>query len=55
MYRNRHLWLAAFWAGPGVVLAIVFKESVLFVALLSLYANFASEIAAHHALKAEKK
>jgi hypothetical protein len=47
--------MAVVWAGLFVPTLLWWKDSVLWVAFLSLYANFASEVAAHHALRAEKE
>lgn len=52
---HRHLIGALLWACLVVPTILWWKDSVLWVAFLSLYANFASEIAAHHSLRAEKE
>jgi hypothetical protein len=49
--ENRHLIAAGVWAVLVVPTLLLWKDSVLWVAFLSLYANFASEIASHHAKK----
>jgi hypothetical protein len=50
--ERRHLILAGFWAVLIVPTVLWWRDSVLWVAFLSLYANIASELAAHHALRA---
>lgn len=55
LLKNRHLALASTWGLLAVPTVLWWKDSVLWVAILSLYANLASEIAAHHALRAEKE
>jgi hypothetical protein len=52
--RHRHLIMAAIWVVLIVPTVAWWSDSVLWVAFLSIYANVASEIAAHHALRAEK-
>lgn len=52
--RYRHLILAGVWAVLILPTIVWWRDSVLWVAFLSLYANIASEVAAHHALQAEK-
>lgn len=52
--ENGHLAMAGFWVGITVPAAIWWPESVLWVILVSHYANFASEVSAYHAKKAEK-
>ncbi len=51
---HRHLVMAGVWAVLVIPTLLVWADSVLWVAFLSLYANFASEIAAYHATNAEK-
>lgn len=53
VWRRRHLVLAALWALLVVPSILWWKESIIFVILLSLYANFESSLAAHHALESE--
>lgn len=43
--------MAGVWAALALPTLTLWKDSVLWVAVLSLYANFASELAAHHAKK----
>lgn len=54
LMRNRHLIMACVWAGLAIPTLVWWKDSVLWVAFLSLYANFASEVGAHHGIKTEK-
>jgi hypothetical protein len=46
--------MAVFWAVLVVPSLLWWKESLIFVILLSLYANFESSLAAHHALVANQ-
>lgn len=48
---NRHLLLAWLWVVLAVPALLWWSESVLFVILLSLYANIESSLAAHNAKK----
>lgn len=53
--RRFHLTMMFVWLGlaaPGILL---WRESILFVIILSLYANFAGEFAAYQAARAESK
>lgn len=52
--RRAHLFMACVWLGLAVPTALWWRDSVLWVAILSLYANFASEIAAYQATRAEE-
>lgn len=54
MKDHYHLWLAGLWAVLTVPALLWWKESIIFVILLSLYANFETSLGAHHAKKAEK-
>jgi hypothetical protein len=51
----RHLIMAGFWAAVTIPAAIWWPESVLWVIVVSHYANFVGEVSAHHAERAEKK
>lgn len=53
LWRYRHLVLAGVWAVLVVPALLWWKDSIIFVILLSLYANFESSLAAHHALQGE--
>jgi hypothetical protein len=53
--KNRHLILMCFWLCMVPVTIIWLKESVLWLAIMSLYANFESSFAAHEASKENKK
>lgn len=50
-----HKTMMALWALLAIPTVLWWKESVLWVAFLSLYANFASEFGAWHASGAERK
>lgn len=54
MKDNRHLVLAYLWIVLAIPALLWWKESVLFVILLSLYANWEASLAAHNAKKADK-
>ncbi|QLF84473.1 hypothetical protein SEA_TOPANGA_32 [Mycobacterium phage Topanga] len=47
--------MAGFWGIVTVPAAIWWPDSVLWVIIVSHWANFVGELAAHHALKAEKQ
>lgn len=47
--ENRHLVLAIVWACLVIPTLLWWKNSILWVLLLSLYANFEASLAAHHA------
>jgi len=48
-WDNRHKWLARFWVVLSVPALLWWKDSVLFVILLSLYANWEASNAAQEA------
>ena len=52
MRDNRHLLLAYAWVLLAIPAVLWWKESVLFVILLSLYANWEASLSAHNAQKA---
>lgn len=52
---NYHLILANCWLVLAVPAVLWWKESVLFVILLSLYANWEASMSAHNAKKARKE
>lgn len=54
LWDYRHLVLAGLWAVLVVPALLWWKESIIFVILLSLYANFEASVAAHHALRRTK-
>lgn len=54
-WNFRHLVLAIFWAVLVVPALLWWKDSIIFVILLSLYANFEASLAAHHALRGADK
>lgn len=53
--RGYHLVMTFVWPALAIPTAIWWKSSVLWVAILSLYANFASEFSAWHASKAQEQ
>lgn len=53
--RRVHLGMACVWVVLAVPTVVWWSESVLWVAFLSLYANFASEVAAYQAGRAEEE
>lgn len=53
--RRFHLMMMIVWLALAVPGIIWWKESILFVIILSLYANFAGEAAAYQASRAEEK
>lgn len=55
LWGNRHLVLAALWAVLVIPAVLWWADSIIFVILLSLYANFEASLAAHHALRGESK
>lgn len=55
IWERRHLWLAWFWLVLAIPALLWWKESVLFVIMLSLYANIESSLAAYNAQKADKE
>jgi hypothetical protein len=50
-----HLTMMVVWAGLSVPGLLWWKESITFVIILSLYANFAGEFAAYQGARAEEK
>jgi hypothetical protein len=48
---NLHLVLAWVWVVLAIPAILWWKESIIFVILLSLYANFETSMAAHEAKK----
>jgi hypothetical protein len=53
--RRFHLAMMIVWVGLSVPGIIWWKESILFVIILSLYANIAGEFAAYQGARAEEK
>jgi hypothetical protein len=51
---NRHLLLAGMWVLLAVPTVLWWEHSILWVAFMSLYANFEASLAAHHAKKGEQ-
>lgn len=51
MRTNRHLIMAATWLVLVAPTILWWKDSILWVAFMSLYANFEASLAAHHAKK----
>lgn len=53
--RRFHLVMMIVWAGLAVPGLIWWKESIMFVIIMSLYANFAAEFAAFQGARGEEK
>lgn len=53
LIRNRHKYLAMFWMVMAVPTVLWWKESILWLAILSLYANIEASLAAMEAQKNE--
>lgn len=51
--RRFHAGAAIFWALMAVPTILWFRDSILWVAFMSLYANFAAEMAAYQGARAE--
>lgn len=52
--KRFHLFMMFVWLGVAVPGILWWKESILFVIILSLYANFAGEFAAYQGARAEE-
>lgn len=53
--NNHHFIMGCMWIGLAIPTFIWWKESVLWVALMSIYANTEASFGAHRAKKAEDK
>lgn len=53
--RRFHLFMMLVWASLAVPGILWWKESILFVIICSLYANFIGEFSAYQAARTEKK
>lgn len=53
--KRFHLAMVFVWAALAVPGILLWKDSVLFVIILSLYANIAGEFAGYQAARAETK
>jgi hypothetical protein len=53
LYRKLHGLLTLVWAGLAIPTLLVWSRSILWVALISVYANFAAHAAAWQAARAE--
>jgi hypothetical protein len=53
--RRFHLVMMGFWVVLAVPAVLWWKNSIIFVILLSLYANFASNFSAYQAARAEEE
>lgn len=47
--RQIHLAIAALWAGPGVIVTVLWPNAVWWVAAMSLWANLYTAISAYSA------
>lgn len=52
--RRFHLLMMFVWAALAIPGILFWKESILFIMILSLYANFAGEFAAYQGARAEE-
>jgi hypothetical protein len=53
--RRFHLFMMFVWAASFVPGVLLWRDSILFVIILSIYANFAGEFAAYQGARAEEK
>lgn len=53
--KRFHLMMMIVWAALAVPGIIFWKDSILFIIILSIYANFAGEFAAYQGARAEDK
>lgn len=53
--RRFHLTMVIVWAALSVPGIILWKDSILFVIILSIYANIAGEFGAYQAARTEMK
>lgn len=53
--RRFHLFMVCVWAGLAIPGLLLWKESITFVVIMSLYANLAGEFAAYQGARAEVK
>lgn len=53
--KRFHLLMIVVWLGLSIPGILLWKESILFVIILSLYANIAGEFAAYQGARAEVK
>lgn len=53
-HEYHHLWEAMLWVALIVPTLLWWKESVLWVALMSLYANYKTAIGAHEGRQARR-
>lgn len=51
--RRFHVGAAIFWALMAAPTILWFRDSIMWVAFMSLYANFAAEMAGYQAARAE--
>ncbi len=54
-WKRRHLYMAWLWLLLAIPALVWWKESVLFVILLSLYANIEASLSAHNAQRLRDK
>lgn len=54
-WKHRHMILAVTWVVLAIPALLWWKDSVLFVIILSLYANMEASLAAYNAQREEKK
>lgn len=51
-HNHHHLWEAIMWVVLALPTLLWWKESILWVALMSIYANFKTAISAHEGRQA---
>jgi hypothetical protein len=54
-WRNRHLILAIGWVLLAIPTILWWKEAIVWVALMSIYANAEASLAAHNAARSQQK
>lgn len=52
--KRFHLMMMIVWVGLAIPGILVWRESIVFIIILSLYANFAGEFAAYQGARAEE-
>lgn len=54
-WKRRHLILAVTWVLLAIPTVLWWKEAILWVALMSLYANAEASLAAHNAARSQQE
>lgn len=55
LLRRFHGWATMWWCTFGVALSIIYKDSIIWVVFMSLYANVAGEFSAWQSARVEVK